>query len=66
MDEARLKVVGSLYRALGLSVAEAEAHAVMFYTFLFGQSLLFLDENPRKRASLVAACARVLMDIEPQ
>ena len=66
VDEARLKVVGSLYRALGLSVAEADARAVMFYTFLFGQSLLFLDENPRKRASLVAACARVLMEIEEE
>jgi AcrR family transcriptional regulator len=66
VDEARLKVVGSQYRALGLSVAEAEARAVMFYTFLFGQSLLFLDEKPRMRASLVEACARVLMDIEQQ
>ena len=66
VDEARLKVVGSQYRALGFSSSEAEARAVMFYTFLFGQSLLFLDENPRKRANLVAACARVLMDIEQQ
>ena len=66
VDEARLKVVGSLYRELGLSVAEAEVRAVMLYTFLFGQSLLFLDENPRKRASLVAACARVLMEIEQE
>lgn len=63
VDEARLKTVGSLYRALGLSAPEAEARAVMFYTFLFGQSLLFFDENPRKRANLVAACARVLMEI---
>jgi len=66
VDEARLKTVGSLYRALGLPAAEAEARAVMFYTFLFGQSLLFFDEHPRKRANLVAACARVLMDIEQQ
>jgi|SRR5689334_1712380 len=66
VDEARLKTVGSLYRALGFPAAEAEARAVMFYTFLFGQSLLFFDENPRKRANLVAACARVLMDIEQQ
>ena len=66
VDEARLKVVGSQYRALGFSAAEAEARAVMFYTFLFGQSLLFFDEHPRKRANLVAACARVLMDIEQQ
>jgi len=66
VDEARLRTVGSLYRALGFSAAEAEARAVMFYTFLFGQSLLFFDENPRKRANLVAACARILMDIEQQ
>jgi AcrR family transcriptional regulator len=66
VDQARLKVVGSQYRALGLSVAEAEARAVMFYTFLFGQSLLFFDERPRKRAGLIEACARVLLDIEQQ
>jgi len=66
VDEARLKVVGSQYRALGFSAAEAEARAVMFYTFLFGQSLLFFEEHPRKRANLMAACARVLMDIEQQ
>jgi AcrR family transcriptional regulator len=64
VDAARLKTVSSLYRMLGLSVPEAEARAVLFYTFLFGQSLLFFDENPRRRASLVAACAKVLMEIE--
>jgi len=31
---------------------------------LFGQSMMFLDEAPRKRASLIAACDRVLMDVE--
>jgi AcrR family transcriptional regulator len=64
VDAARLKTVSSLYRMLGLSVPEAEARAVLFYTFLFGQSLLFFDENPRRRANLVAACAKVLMETE--
>jgi len=50
VDEARLKTVGSLYRALGLSAPEPSP-CVMFYTFLFGQSLLFFDENPRNAPS---------------
>jgi AcrR family transcriptional regulator len=66
VDAARLKTVGSLYRMLGLSVPEAEARAVLFYTFLFGQSLLFFDENPRRRTNLVAACANVLLEVEPK
>jgi AcrR family transcriptional regulator len=64
VDVARLKTVGSLFRKLGLSAADAEARAVLFYTFLFGQSLLFFDETPRRRASLVAACARFLLEPE--
>jgi len=64
VDAARLKTAGSLFRKLGLSAADAEARAVLFYTFLFGQSLLFFDETPRRRASLVAACARFLLEPE--
>jgi AcrR family transcriptional regulator len=64
VDAARLKTVSSLYRNLGVSGPDADARAVLFYTFLFGQSMLFLDETPRKRASLVAACARFLLEIE--
>ncbi len=66
VDAARLKVVGSLYRKLGLSAPDADARAVLFYTFLFGQSMLFLDETPRRRANLVAASARFLLEIEQQ
>jgi AcrR family transcriptional regulator len=66
VDAARLKVVSSLYRKLGLSAPEADARAVIFYTFLFGQSMLFLDETPRKRANLIAASARFLLEIEPK
>jgi AcrR family transcriptional regulator len=64
VDAVRLKTASSLYRKLGLSVPDADARAVLLYTFLFGHSLLFFDENPRRRANLVAACAKVLMDIE--
>jgi len=64
VDAARLKTVSLLYRKLGLSAPDADARAVLLYTFLFGQSLLFFEENPRRRANLVAACARVLVEIE--
>jgi AcrR family transcriptional regulator len=66
VDAARLKTVSSLYRNLGLSAPDADARAVLFYTFLFGQSMLFLDDTPRKRANLVAACARFLLEIEQE
>jgi AcrR family transcriptional regulator len=66
VDAARLKTAGSLYRQLGLSVPEADARAVLLYTFLFGQTLLFFEEAPRRRANLIAACARVLMDVEQE
>ena len=64
VDAARLKTTGSLYRQLGLSAPEADARAVLFYTFLFGQSMLFFDQTARKRASLIAACAKFLLEIE--
>jgi len=63
VDAARLKVVGSLFRA-GMSAQDAHTRAVLFYAFLFGQSLMFVDENPRKRAALIAACLKDLTDIE--
>jgi AcrR family transcriptional regulator len=64
VDAARLKIVGSLYRMLGLSAPDADARAVLFYTFLFGQSMLFLDDTPRRRANLVTACAKFLLEID--
>ncbi len=54
VDAARLKNVGQLYRATGLSTEEADAQAFLFYCFIFGQSLLFLERGPRKRAQLLA------------
>jgi AcrR family transcriptional regulator len=65
VDAERLKNVEDLYRSLGLSAENAQARAVLFYAFLFGQSLLFLDRETRKRASLIAACADTLTEIDP-
>jgi AcrR family transcriptional regulator len=61
VDAARLKNVGHLYRATGLPSEEADAQAFLFYCFVFGQSLLFLERGPRKRAQLVAKSAETLL-----
>lgn len=62
VDAARLKHVAELYRATGLEAEEAEAQAFLFYCFIFGQSLLFLERGPRKRSQLVAKSAEKLLD----
>ena len=64
VDAARLKNVGQLYRATGLAAEEAEAQAFLFYSFIFGQSLLFLERGPRRRAQLVAKSAGKLVEDE--
>src|SRR3954466_2524106 len=62
VDAARLKNVGQLYRATGLQPEEADAQAFLFYCFIFGQSLLFLERGPRRRAQLVAKSAEKLLE----
>jgi AcrR family transcriptional regulator len=62
VDAARLKNVALLYRSTGLSADEADAQAFLFYCFIFGQSLLFLDRGQRKRARLIARSAEKLLD----
>jgi AcrR family transcriptional regulator len=64
VDAARLKNVGQLYRATGLRGDEADAQAFLFYCFVFGQSLLFLERGQRKRAQLIAKSAEKLLDGE--
>ena len=64
VDAARLQNVGHLYRAAGLSAEEADAQAFLFYCFIFGQSLLFLERGPRKRAQLIAKSAEKLLSEE--
>ena len=61
VDAARLKNVGHLYRATGLAAEEADAQAFLFYCFVFGQSLLFLEHGPRRRAQLLAKSAETLL-----
>src|SRR3954454_23640064 len=62
VDAARLKNVGHLYRATGLPAEEADAQAFLFYCFIFGQSLLFLEGAARKRSQLVTKSAEKLLD----
>jgi AcrR family transcriptional regulator len=64
VDTARLKNVAHLYRATGLPPEEADAQAFLFYCFIFGQSLLFLERGPRKRAQMIAKSAEKLLDEE--
>jgi AcrR family transcriptional regulator len=61
VDAARLKNVGQLYRATGAPPEQADAQAFLFYCFIFGQSLLFLERGPRKRAQLIARSAEKLL-----
>jgi len=62
VDGVRLKHVAQLYRATGLAAEEAQAQAFLFYCFIFGQSLLFVERGPRKRSQLVAKSAEKLLD----
>jgi AcrR family transcriptional regulator len=64
VDAARLKNVGQLYHATGLAAEQADAQAFLFYCFIFGQSLLFLERGPRKRAQLIAKSAEKLLEDE--
>ena len=63
VDAERLKTVEVVYRRLGLTADKAQSMAVLFYSFIFGQSLLFLDGTRRKQASLLAACTNTLTNV---
>ena len=62
VDAARLKNVAQLYRATGMTQDAADAQAFLFYCFIFGQSLLFLDRSPRRRSQLIAKSAEKLVE----
>jgi AcrR family transcriptional regulator len=64
VDTERLRSVEQLYARMGLSRADAQARAVLFYAFIFGQALIFPDQAPGKRANLAAACADVLTNVK--
>jgi len=63
VDAERLRSVAELYRKLGLAAEAAQERSVLLYAFIFGQSLLYLEQSPRKRASLMAACAATLTEL---
>lgn len=63
VDAHRLMKVEGLYRDLGLAAEQAQARAVLFYSFIFGQSLLLLQHPRRKRATLIADCTSALLDV---
>jgi AcrR family transcriptional regulator len=60
VDAARLKNVAVLYRALGFGVEPADAQALLFYSFIFGQSLLQMRQGSRRQRELIAACGDAL------
>jgi hypothetical protein len=45
---------------MGMTAEQAQARAVLLYSFIFGRSLIFLDQKSRKQASLAAACVDAL------
>jgi AcrR family transcriptional regulator len=47
VDVARLRSISSLYEELGQDRRQAEQRALLFYSFVFGQSLLFLEKSSR-------------------
>jgi AcrR family transcriptional regulator len=63
VDEARLKLGAQPYRDLGFSEAEAQDRALFFYSFLFGQSLLFVEHGPRKVMNLTGTVTQLLTEL---
>jgi AcrR family transcriptional regulator len=63
VDEARLNVAGQLYRDLGFSPAQSRERAILLYSFLFGQGLLFVEHGSRKFASITDAGTGLLMGL---
>jgi hypothetical protein len=60
VDTARLKNVATLYRALGFPAEQAEARALLFYSFEFGQSLSQMRRGSRRRKEMITACGEAL------
>ncbi len=63
VDVARLRSISSLYEELGQGRRQAEQRALLFYSFVFGQSLLFLEGSSRARRELAGACAELLAEL---
>ncbi|HEY0437901.1 MAG TPA: hypothetical protein VGC92_14770, partial [Phenylobacterium sp.] len=61
VDAVRQASVAALYEGLGFPAAQARARAVVFYAFIFGQALLFLELEPAAREAMIEACAEALI-----
>jgi AcrR family transcriptional regulator len=59
VDAARLAKVGALFAKLGKTQAEADARALLFYAFLFGQSLM---GGGKRLAAAKRAVAEIVAD----
>jgi AcrR family transcriptional regulator len=62
VDAVRLKVAEDIYRDMGLTPKKARARAILLYSFVFGQSLILLNQSSHERASLTAACTEILTE----
>jgi AcrR family transcriptional regulator len=62
VEAARLKVAEKIYRDMGLTPKKARASAILLYSFVFGQSLIQLDQTSREYADLTATCTKVLAE----
>jgi hypothetical protein len=51
---------------MGLAPRKARARAILLYSFVFGQSLILLEQSSRERAGLTAACTEVLAEFSAQ
>jgi AcrR family transcriptional regulator len=60
VDTARLKVAEKIYRDMGLTPKRARARAILLYSFVFGQSLILLDQTSAEYANLTAVCTDFL------
>lgn len=63
VDAARLRSITGLYEGMGQDRQEAKRRAFLFYSFVFGQSLLFLEGSSRDRRKLTSACAELLAEL---
>lgn len=64
VDAARLANVAKLFGRLGLATAEADARAFLFYSFIFGQSLLFRQQSAARQRAMIASCIQTLIGVE--
>lgn len=64
VDKERLASVAKLFARLSLDTESAHARAYLFYSYIFGQSLLNYGGEPCSEEALQARCARLLIEGE--